>query len=171
MEEVVRYTAGVRAEMYGPDNRGDWFTLRGGSEGSTVLDGMRLPLSGWWGNVRNEPYAFERVEVLRGTKLGHVRPERPGRRRQSGLQAAASEAPDGTSPCSSATGRTSRSPSISPGPLGTDRRLLYRFVALAKDSGTQVDHADDAATVHRAVAHLETRHRAPPLTMYGAVPA
>jgi outer membrane receptor protein involved in Fe transport len=66
IQEVVRYTAGVRAEMYGLDNRGDWFTMRGGSEGSTVIDGLRQPLSGWWGNVRNEPFAFDRVEVVRG---------------------------------------------------------------------------------------------------------
>src|SRR5262245_50089953 len=43
MQDVLRYTAGVRSEMYGLDNRGDWFSMRGGSEGSVLLDGLRVP--------------------------------------------------------------------------------------------------------------------------------
>ena len=66
LQEALRYTAGVRTETYGVDNRGDWFSLRGGSNGSTLLDGMRRPLTGYWGIIRYEPYAFERIEVLRG---------------------------------------------------------------------------------------------------------
>lgn len=41
IQEVLRYTPGVRAEMYGLDNRGDYYAMRGGSEGSTLLDGDR----------------------------------------------------------------------------------------------------------------------------------
>jgi iron complex outermembrane receptor protein len=66
MQEALRYTAGVRAETYGLDNRGDWFSLRGGSSGSTLIDGLRRPHTGYWGIIRNEPHAFERIEVLRG---------------------------------------------------------------------------------------------------------
>jgi iron complex outermembrane receptor protein len=142
MQEVLRYSPGVRAEMYGLDNRGDWFTLRGGSEGSTVLDGLRLPLSGWYGNVRNEPYAFDRVEVVRGpasvlygqngpggvvnlvSKLPQARPQREisaqlGNReyKEVGL--------DFT------------------GPLDAEGTLLYRLVALGKDTETQVRFADE----------------------------
>ena len=46
LQEALRYTAGVRTETYGVDNRGDWFSLRGGSNGSTLLDGLRRPLTG-----------------------------------------------------------------------------------------------------------------------------
>jgi iron complex outermembrane recepter protein len=66
IEETLRYTAGVRAEVYGLDNRGDWFSLRGGSEGTMLVDGLRQPIAGIWGSVANEPYAFDRIEVLRG---------------------------------------------------------------------------------------------------------
>src|SRR5688500_5647352 len=66
IQEALRYTAGVRVETYGVDNRSDYFALRGSSVGSTLIDGLRRPLTGYWGLVRNEPYAFERIEVLRG---------------------------------------------------------------------------------------------------------
>lgn len=142
MEEVVRYTAGVRAEMYGPDNRGDWFRLRGGSEGSTVLDGLRLPLSGSWGNVRNEPYAFERVEVLRGPSSVLYGQNGPGGvvNLVSKLPLAASQREiqaqfgnhDYRQIAADVTGNVTN-----------DGSVLYRFVGLAKESGTQVDHADE----------------------------
>jgi len=66
ISEALRYSAGVTAEPYGVDNRGDYYALRGGSSGSVVLDGLRLPLIGSWGSVHDEPYAFQRVEVIRG---------------------------------------------------------------------------------------------------------
>src|SRR5690606_6410612 len=66
LQEVLRYTPGVRHELYGIDNRGDWVSLRGSQETTTLLDGMRLPLTGWYGVVRTEPYAYERIAVLRG---------------------------------------------------------------------------------------------------------
>ncbi|MPY87578.1 MAG: TonB-dependent siderophore receptor [Luteitalea sp.] len=142
MEAVVRYTAGVRAEMYGPDNRGDWFTLRGGSEGSTLLDGLRLPLSGWYGNVRNEPYAFEQVEVLRGPSSVLYGQNGPG-----GVVNLVSKKPQ-------AVARRDISVQLGnhahkqlaldfTGPLNANGSLLYRLVAVGKDSGTQVNYADE----------------------------
>ncbi len=142
MEEVVRYTAGVRAEMYGPDNRGDWFSMRGGSEGSVVLDGLRQPLSGWWGNVRNEPYAYDRVEVVRGPASVMFGQNGPG-----GIVNLVSKLPQA---------ETRREVSVQfgnrahkqvaadlTGPLTADGRLLYRVVFLAKDTDTQVDLTED----------------------------
>ncbi|WP_306601405.1 TonB-dependent receptor plug domain-containing protein [Geothrix sp. 21YS21S-2] len=67
MQEILRYAPGVNADVYGLDNRGDWFLLRGGSQGSTLLDGLRRPLSGWYGIVRDEPFAFERVRLASPT--------------------------------------------------------------------------------------------------------
>jgi iron complex outermembrane receptor protein len=52
LQEALRYSAGVRHEVYGIDNRGDWFGLRGSEESTLLLDSMRQPLSGWWGIVR-----------------------------------------------------------------------------------------------------------------------
>ncbi|MDR6840097.1 TonB-dependent siderophore receptor [Pseudoxanthomonas sacheonensis] len=145
MQEVLRYTAGVRSEMYGLDNRGDWFTLRGGSEGSVLLDGLRVPLTGWYGVVRNEPYAFERIEVLRGPASVIAGQNGPG-----GVVNLVSKRPQQTAQreISVQVGNDSHKQVAVDltGPLNTDGTLLYRLVALGKDSGTQVDHADDKRT-------------------------
>jgi iron complex outermembrane recepter protein len=66
LQEVLRYSPGVRNELYGIDNRGDWMALRGSEATAILLDGMRLPLTGYWGVIRVEPYAYERIDVLRG---------------------------------------------------------------------------------------------------------
>ena len=145
MQEVLRYTAGVRSEMYGLDNRGDWFTLRGGSEGSVLLDGLRVPLTGWYGVVRNEPYAFERIEVLRGPASVIAGQNGPG-----GVVNLVSKRPQETAQreISMQVGNDSHKQIAVDltGPLNSDGTLLYRLVALGKDSGTQVDHADDKRT-------------------------
>jgi iron complex outermembrane receptor protein len=140
MQEVLRYTAGVRSEMYGLDNRGDWFSMRGGSEGSVLLDGLRLPLTGWYGVVRNEPYAFDRIEVLRGPASVIAGQNGPG-----GVVNLVSKRPQaeplreigvqlGT--------RDHKQVAVDlAGALNADGTLLYRIVGLGKDGDTQVDHA------------------------------
>ena len=142
MQEVLRYAAGVRAEMYGLDNRGDWFTMRGGSEGSTLLDGLRLPLTGWWGVVRNEPYAFERVEVLRGPASVIAGQNGPG-----GVVNLVSKRPQ-SRPAGEFNvqygNRNHRQAAFDfTGPLAADGTVLYRLVGLARDADTQVEHAFD----------------------------
>ena len=145
MQEALRYTPGVRAEMYGLDNRGDYFAMRGGSEGSTLLNGLRVPLTGYWGVVRNEPYAFERIEVLRGPASLIAGQNGPG-----GVVNLVSKRP---------TAEPYREVQVQfgndahkqvaadlSGPLTDDGRLAYRLVALGKDSGSQVDHADQKRT-------------------------
>lgn len=142
MQEVLRYTAGARSEMYGLDNRGDWFSLRGGSEGSTLLDGLRLPLTGWYGVVRNEPYAFERIEVLRGPASVIAGQNGPG-----GVVNLVSKRPQAEAlrDVTMQLGNNSHKQVAADltGPLDADGTLLYRLVALAKDSDTQVNHAYD----------------------------
>jgi outer membrane receptor for monomeric catechols len=66
LQETLRYTAGVRHELYGIDNRGDWLSLRGSDQSTVLLNGMRLPLTGYYGVVREEPYAFDQISVVRG---------------------------------------------------------------------------------------------------------
>ena len=142
MQEVLRYTAGVRSEMYGLDNRGDWFSLRGGSEGSVLLDGLRLPLTGWYGVVRNEPYAFERIEVLRGPASVIAGQNGPG-----GVVNLVSKRPQDEAmrevQVQLGNDNHKQVSADLTGPLNADGSLLYRLVALDKDSGTQVDHAYD----------------------------
>jgi iron complex outermembrane receptor protein len=145
MQEALRYTAGVRNEMYGIDNRGDYFSMRGGSEGSVLLDGLRLPLTGWWGVVRNEPYAFERIEVLRGPASVIAGQNGPG-----GVVNLVSKRPQAEAANEvQVQGGINNHKQVAAdltGPIDAEGRLLYRLVALKKDSGTQVDHADDERT-------------------------
>ena len=142
IQEVLRYTAGVRSEMYGLDNRGDWFTLRGGSEGSVLLNGLRVPLTGWWGVMRNEPYAFERIEVLRGPASVIAGQNGPG-----GVVNLVSKRPhaDPFGEVSVQFGNFSHKQIVADmtGALNGDGSLLGRVVLLGRDSGTQVDHADE----------------------------
>lgn len=142
LQEAVRYVPGVRHALYGIDNRGDWISLRGSQESTTLLDGMRLPLTGWYGVVRNEPYLLERIEVLRGPSSIIVGQNDPG-----GVVNLATKRPEA---------RASREIGVTlgnyarreiradlTGPLDESGSLLYRVVALGRDSDTQVDHADE----------------------------
>lgn len=141
LQEALRYTAGMRTEQYGVDNRGDWLALRGGS-GSTVIDGLRRPLTGWWGTVRSEPYAFERIEVLRGPSSVMAGQNGPGgvvnlvSKRPQAERAAEVGVQLGSDDHKQAQFDLT-------GPLNADGTLLYRLVGLAKRSGTQVEHAFD----------------------------
>lgn len=142
LQEVLRYTAGVRSDLYGLDNRGDWFALRGGSQGSTLLDGLRLPLSGWWGVVRNEPHAFERIEVLRGPASVMAGQNGPG-----GVVNLVSKRPlaEARREVSVQLGNDDHRQIATDltGPLNDDASLQYRFLALKRDRDTQVEHAFD----------------------------
>lgn len=63
VEEVLQYTPGVFTGFYGSDDRFDFFKIRG-FDAHTYRDG--LPIGRPFGGVREEAYAFERVEVLKG---------------------------------------------------------------------------------------------------------
>ncbi len=140
LQEALRYSAGVRTDQYGLDNRGDWFALRGGSSGTTLLNGMRLPLVGWWGSVREEPYAFERVEVLHGPSSVMAGQNAPG-----GVVNLVSKRPQSVASREIAlqagnNGHRQLAADFT-GPLSDT--LSYRLVALWRDNDTQVDYADN----------------------------
>ncbi len=142
LQEVLAYSAGVRAALYGVDNRGDWFTIRGSSNSSILLDGLRLPRSGWYGSVRSEPYGFERIEVLRGPSsvVGGQNP--PG-----GLVNLVSKRPLASAQneiVAELGNDEHRQLSLdSTGPVAGSDTLLYRMVGVIKDSGTQIDYAKE----------------------------
>jgi len=62
-EQVLQYTSGVTTDFYGSDDRFDYFKIRG-FDAYTYRDG--LTLGDPFGGIREEPFAFERVEVLKG---------------------------------------------------------------------------------------------------------
>jgi iron complex outermembrane receptor protein len=165
LQEALRYTAGVRNELYGVDNRGDYVSLRGSKDTTIFLDGMRLPLSGWWGTIRNEPYAFSRVEVLRGPSSIIAGANDPGgvvnlvSKRPSEQRAAEFGAQAGNYDHKQLTADFT-------GPLNDDGSLLYRFVALGKESGTQIDHADEERVLAAPSLTWRPNDRAS-VTLYG----
>ncbi|QCF25380.1 TonB-dependent siderophore receptor [Hydrocarboniclastica marina] len=73
-EEILQYTPGVVTDYYGTDDRNDYFQIRG-FQATTYRDGLTL---GSMRGVREEPYAFERVEVLRGANSTLFGPADPG---------------------------------------------------------------------------------------------
>ena len=62
-EEVLQYTSGVITDFYGSDERFDYLKVRG-LDANIYRDGMAVG-RGFLG-VREEPYAYERLEVLKG---------------------------------------------------------------------------------------------------------
>ncbi|WP_407189866.1 TonB-dependent siderophore receptor [Bradyrhizobium centrosematis] len=67
LDEVLRYTAGVRAGTFGTDTRNDWWLIRGfkSEDIGLFLDGMQLFYTSYASWKLQTPN-MERVEVLRG---------------------------------------------------------------------------------------------------------
>ncbi|WP_162496323.1 TonB-dependent siderophore receptor [Bradyrhizobium canariense] len=67
LDEVLRYTAGVRAGTFGADTRNDWWLIRGfkSDDVGLFLDGMQLFYTSYASWKLQTPN-MERVEVLRG---------------------------------------------------------------------------------------------------------
>lgn len=62
--QIVRYTAGVTGENYGPDQRVDWLTVRGFNP-VQYIDGLQAAV-GSISNTGLDLYGSESVEVLKG---------------------------------------------------------------------------------------------------------
>lgn len=73
-EEVLEYTPGTVTGYYSTDDRNDYFQIRGFSA-TTYRDGLTL---GSMRDVREDAYAFERVEVIRGANSTLFGPADPG---------------------------------------------------------------------------------------------
>lgn len=141
MQDALRYVAGVRSDPYGPDNRGDWAMMRGGEDWGQYLNGLKM-LFDYNNTVRPEPFALERIDVMRGpssvmygqggfggvVNLVSKRPL-PVQRREVQMQF-------GT------FGRKQVAADFT-GAIDRDEKWLYRLVALGRASGTQVDHVPD----------------------------
>lgn len=64
LDQALQYQAGVLAEPFGPDNKVEWFKIRG-FDASTALDGVPTTPNGYfvW---KPELFGVESVEVLKG---------------------------------------------------------------------------------------------------------
>lgn len=62
VEDVLEYTPGIVTDYFGTDDRNDYYLVRG-FQASTYRDGLTL---GSMRGVREEPYGYERLEVMKG---------------------------------------------------------------------------------------------------------
>lgn len=68
LDEAMAYTSSVSTDIYGSDDRYDFYLIRGFYQGSfgTYRDGLPMRIWNFTGN-RLEPYGMQRVEILKGS--------------------------------------------------------------------------------------------------------
>lgn len=140
IQDSLRYVSGMRGEAYGIDSRGDSSLVRGTSPG-VFLDGLQKGV-GNYNNTRTDPFTLERIEVLKGPSsmlygqspvggLLNLVSKRPQAEQNSELQ------------LQYGTFDRKQIAFDSTGPLDDEGTLLYRVIAIQRDSDTQVDHVKD----------------------------
>src|SRR5690554_4121828 len=140
VQDALRYVSGVRSEAYGLDARVDSALVRGSSP-TTFLDGLQQSF-GHYTNTRSDPFTLERIEVLKGPAsmlygqspvagVVNMVSKRPRAEQATELQ------------LQYGTWNRKQVAIDTTGSLTRDGNWLYRVVAVARDSGTQVDHVDD----------------------------
>lgn len=140
IQDSLRYVAGMRGEAYGLDSRGDSSLVRGVTP-TTFLDGLQQSV-GYYNNTRTDPYTLERIEVIKGPSSMLY-----GQSSVGGLLNLVSKRPlaEQRNELQLQYGSFDRRQIAldSTGPLDDDGTLLYRVVAIQRDSQTQVDHTKD----------------------------
>jgi iron complex outermembrane receptor protein len=144
ISQALQYSAGVQAGFYGEDNKQDWFIIRGFKQANNGLfmDGSRIYSSAFY-SWQIDPYMLERIEVLKGASSVLYGQTPPG-----GLINLQSKRPtaEGTNEVGVQYGSFERKQINADvgGKLDEEGNLLYRVVALSRDTGTQVDDVDAA---------------------------
>ncbi|ONG50121.1 ligand-gated channel protein [Pseudoroseomonas deserti] len=137
ISEALRYVPGVAIESYGVDPKGfDWILLRGfNAQGtSDYRDGLRQANNSY-SFFRSEPYALERIEILRGPASVLY-----GQADAGGIVNRVSKRPSAT-PAREVliqAGNNNRLQAAvdATGPLDQDGHFLYRLVGVVRRSDT-----------------------------------
>nr|WP_254621325.1 TonB-dependent siderophore receptor [Stutzerimonas stutzeri] len=141
--EALRYVPGVKVETYGLDPKGyDWLFIRGfnGQSTSDYLNGLRQQNNDY-ALFRSEPYALERIDVVRGpasTLFGQGDAggvinrvsKRPTAKQLNEVQLTAGS-----------HDRRQGQFDVG-GALDEQNQFLYRVVGLYRDANTQVEYDD-----------------------------
>jgi len=146
LDEVLRYTAGVRAGTFGADTRNDWFLIRGfkSDDVGLFLDGMQLFYTSY-ASWKLQPFNLERVDILRGPSAVLY-----GGSSQGGIVNAISKMPPSEPIRYVETGVNNFGNAYVAfdfgGPVATATepgKLFYRVVGQVQNGGTQVDFTPD----------------------------
>ncbi|SNB64314.1 iron complex outermembrane recepter protein [Arboricoccus pini] len=143
VDEAVRYSAGVRAQPFGPDTRNDWFYIRGFDVTQTGLyrNGLQLFATGL-ASWRVDPFGLERIDVLKGPASASFGASAPG-----GLINLISKRPTeeplrylefGVDNYGQATAGYDFG-----GKATKDGTFLYRLTGRGHTGGTMIDHVDN----------------------------
>jgi iron complex outermembrane receptor protein len=156
VQDALTYSAGVYSGRFGFDTRGDWVSIRGLGT-SAYIDGLQY-LFGFYNNVRPEIYTLQSIEVLKGPSSVLY-----GQAALGGIVNAVTKRPqaEAVREIDLQLGSYQRKQLAADftGPLTADGTWLYRVVALARDSNTQVDHVhDDAALLMPALTWRPSAH-------------
>lgn len=140
LQETLRYSAGVTAEAYGLDSRGDGSSIRG-LDPVQYLDGLRR-VHGFSPMARPDVFGLERVEVLRGPSSVLY-----GAGATGGIINAMSKRPslqDGgeVGVQLGSFDRRQLQGDVT-GALNESGTLAGRLVGVVRESGSQTDHVDD----------------------------
>jgi len=142
--EALGYAPGILTQPSGFSRLADDYIIRGfdagGRTGSVLRDGMKLQSAQFDGG--QEPYGLERVELLRGASSVLYGQLSPG-----GLVNTVSKRPSAEPmhELIAETGSHGRRQIATDhtGALNADGTLSYRFTAMVRRSGTQVEQIDD----------------------------
>ena len=141
--EALRYVPGVKVETYGLDPKGyDWLFIRGfnGQSTSDYLNGLRQQTNDY-AMFRSEPYALERVDVLRGpasTLFGQV--DAGGVINRVSKRPTANQINEVQLTAGSHDRRQGQFDVG--GALDEQNQFLYRVVGLYREANTQVEYDD-----------------------------
>lgn len=140
VEDALKYTAGVTAGQWGLDARSDWSLVRGFSP-TTLHDGLPARY-GYYNDTTPEPFMLNSVSVLRGPASGLYGSGSVGGVVNTTSKTAAQDAPNLWQLQVGSFDRVQGALDVS-GDLNESGTLRYRFVGVARDSKTQVDHSQD----------------------------
>jgi iron complex outermembrane receptor protein len=145
LQDALTYAAGVRSDAYGLDSRTDSALVRG-AEATMYIDGLRQTNDWYTSGARPDPYTLERIEVLRGPAAMLY-----GQGSTGGVMNLVSKRPQeqfqGEIGVQIGNDNRKQIQADVTGPLTEDGQWLYRLVAVARDSDTQVDYVKDDRTL------------------------
>lgn len=141
LQEALRYVPGVVADGYGYDSRNDFALIRG-TEAAYYIDGLRTNYGYYVNTSTIEPYALERVEVLRGP-ASMLYGQTPTGGIINGISKLPSAIPYNEITFEYGSFDFKQVKFDSTGALTNDGKWMYRVTGLVRDADTQVDYVEN----------------------------